>query len=339
MIDNNLVEENKTRFIANLYPIEVYQYKQRKNCIYGRGEVEPIISNNRTINFNTAMMSKGVEDQGFGTIVQREGALRPGEKITNDSSKVLIDRYKGGQNGFYSLSKNPFNPDAYQLNKDILETTRQITGATEVMTGEVMYNNQSGTSIAYLQQQAKRPLEKLCKRYKQFRIRCAEIMFQFYCLFYEEKEFLLKKNNETNFENQDITIKDSFKGKEYRNIDFDITVEIGSTNEYSEISELSLLDTLLKGNYISLKTYYKLYPDHLLPSKEQLLAELESNENLELKTLQEENNLLKTEIENLKNSFEYKVLYKNLLSLMEENKKLIEKMVESEVKNYEFGNM
>ena len=342
LLDDAFIKENNSqnRFIANLYPIEVYQYKQRKNCIYGRGEVEPIISNNRTINFNTAMMSKGVEDQGFGTIVQREGALRPGEKITNDSSKVLIDRYKGGQNGFYSLSKNPFNPDAYQLNKDILETTRQITGATEVMTGEVMYNNQSGTSIAYLQQQARRPLEKLCKRYKQFRIRCAEIMFQFYCLFYEEKEFLHKSKNEENlFENQNITIKDSFNGKEYRNIDFDITVEIGSTNEYSEISELSLLDTLLKGDYISLKTYYKLYPDHLLPSKEQLLAELESTENQEIMSLKQENDLLKNEIESLKNSFEYKVLYKNLLSITEENKKLISKLVEREGNNNEFGNM
>ncbi|MBQ7308051.1 MAG: hypothetical protein IJW82_05955 [Clostridia bacterium] len=331
LLDKNILNENNNRFIASLYPVEVYQYKQRKNCIYGRGEVEPIISNNRTINFNTAMMSKGVEDQGFGTIVQREGALRVGEKITNDSSKILIDRYKGGQNGFYNLTKQPFNPSAYQLNKDILETTRQITGATEVMTGEVMYNNQSGTSIAYLQQQARRPLEKLCKRYKQFRIRCAEIMFQFYCLFYEEKDFFSYESNlNQSLSNANVTIKDTFKSKEYRKIDFDITVEIGSTNEYSEIAELSLLDTLLKGEYISLKTYYKLYPDHLLPSKEQLLSELETTENEQLKLLEQENNNLKNEINELKNTFEYNVLYKKLLSLMEENKKLITKLVESE---------
>ena len=257
-----------------MYPIEVYQYKQRKNCIYGRGEVEPIIANNRTINFNTAMMSKGVEDQGFGTIIQREGALRPGEKLTNDSSKVIVDRYKGGQNGFYNLTKQPFTPEAYQLNKDILETTRKITGATEVMTGEVMYNNQSGTSIAYLQKQAMRPLEKLFKRYKKFRTRCAEILFQFYCLYYEDREFSIYKGENETLTNNDITIKQSFKSSEYKNIDFDIMVQVASTNEYSEINEIALLDNLLKTNNISLKTYYKVYPSNLLPDKERLLGEL-----------------------------------------------------------------
>lgn len=313
------------KFRASLYPIEIYQYKQRKNCIYGRGEVEPIISNNRTINFNTAMMSKGVEDQGFGTIVQREGALKVGEKITNDSSKVLIDRYKGGQNGFYNLPKQPFTPEAYQLNKDILETTRQITGATEVMTGEVMYNNQSGTSIAYLQQQAMRPLEKLCKNYKKFRIRCAEILFQFYCLFYEEKEFNFykKQNKDLDFKNENILIKEVFKSNDYKNIDFDITIEIGATNDYSEISQLSLLDMLLKEKLISLKTYYNLYPDHLLPNKERLLTELENDEQSKIENLTTENESLKQELKNLKDSLEYSILYKNITMLMEENKKLL----------------
>ena len=272
------------------------------------------------------MMSKGVEDQGFGTIVQREGALRVGEKITNDSSKILIDRYKGGQNGFYNLTKQPFTPEAYQLNKDILETTREITGATEVMTGEIMYNNQSGTSIAYLQQQAMRPLERLCKRFKRFRTNCASILYQFYCLFYEEKEFIIKKSNieeENKLENSEVLIKDIFRSSDYRNIDFDITIQVGATNDYSEISELSLLDNLLKEKYISLKTYYTLYPDHLLPSKERLIKELENDENQEKEQLKIENEKLKQEIIDLKNSFEYTVIYKKLTSLKDENEKLI----------------
>ena len=181
-------EKKLVEYKAGLYPVEVYQYKAKKNCIYGRGEVEPIIPNNRTINFNAAMMSKSVEDQGFGTIVAKEGALAKGDKITNNPTKLLIDRYKGGQ-GFYALNKQPFNPQTYQLNKDILETTRSVTGATEVMTGEIMGANQSGASIAYLQQQAQKPLDKLAKRYRKFRQRLAEILLQFYVLFYEDKEF------------------------------------------------------------------------------------------------------------------------------------------------------
>ena len=324
----NEKSNNFYRFRASMYPIEVYQYKQRKNCIYGRGEVEPIIANNRTINFNTAMMSKGVEDQGFGTIIQREGALRPGEKLTNDSSKVIVDRYKGGQNGFYNLSKQPFTPEAYQLNKDILETTRKITGATEVMTGEVMYNNQSGTSIAYLQKQAMRPLEKLFKRYKKFRTRCAEILFQFYCLYYEDREFSIYKGENETLTNNDITIKQSFKSSEYKNIDFDIMVQVASTNEYSELNEIALLDNLLKTNNISLKTYYKVYPSNLLPDKERLLGELENEENSKINMLAAENEALKNELERVKNEFDYQTIFNKITSLTEQNKKLIKLLSE-----------
>ena len=324
----NEKSNNFYRFRASMYPIEVYQYKQRKNCIYGRGEVEPIIANNRTINFNTAMMSKGVEDQGFGTIIQREGALRPGEKLTNDSSKVIVDRYKGGQNGFYNLTKQPFTPEAYQLNKDILETTRKITGATEVMTGEVMYNNQSGTSIAYLQKQAMRPLEKLFKRYKKFRTRCAEILFQFYCLYYEDREFSIYKGENETLTNNDITIKQSFKSSEYKNIDFDIMVQVASTNEYSEINEIALLDNLLKTNNISLKTYYKVYPSNLLPDKERLLGELENEENSKINMLAAENEALKNELERVKNEFDYQTIFNKITSLTEQNKKLIKLLSE-----------
>lgn len=286
---------------ATLYPVEVYQYKKRKNCIYGRGEVEPIIPNNRTVNFNTAMMSKSVEDQGFGQIVAKEGAMNKGDKFTNDPTRLLIDRYKGGQ-GFYPLQKQPFNPQTYQLNKDILETTRSVTGATEVMTGEIMGANQSGASIAYLQQQAQKPIDNLAKRFRKFRQRCAEILLQFYVLFYEDKEFYNEVSEDeaksimqekmrnqglsddeiakglANMPSEPVKFKDMFNGSEYQEYDFDITIEIGAGTQYSEIITVNILDNLLNGGKISLRTYYNIYPENLLPNKKDLLKDLDEQE-------------------------------------------------------------
>lgn len=294
-------QKKSSGYKATLYPVEVYQYKKRKNCIYGRGEVEPIIPNNRTVNFNTAMMSKSVEDQGFGQIVAKEGAMNKGDKFTNDPTKILIDRYKGGQ-GFYPLQKQPFNPQTYQLNKDILETTRSVTGATEVMTGEIMGANQSGASIAYLQQQAQKPIDNLARRYRKFRQRCAEILLQFYVLFYEDKEFYneisedeakgmmleqLKSQGMTDEQiasqmaempSEPVKFKDLFNGSEYQDYDFDITTEIGAGTQYSELITVNILDNLLNGGKISLRTYYKIYPENLLPNKKELLKDLDEQE-------------------------------------------------------------
>ena len=294
-------KEEQVSYKATLYPIEVYQYKKRKNCIYGRGEVEPIIPNNRVVNFNTAMMSKSVEDQGFGQVVAKEGAMAKGDRFTNDPTKLLIDRYKGGT-GFYTLNKQPFNPQTYQLNKDILETTRSVTGATEVMTGEIMGANQSGASIAYLQQQAQKPIDKLSKRYRKFRERCAEILLQFYVLFYEGKEFNNDVETEdakailqsqlaqqgvseeqaikelANMGTEPIKFKDLFNGSEFSDYDFDITIEIGAATQYSEIVTVGILDNLLNSGKISLRTYYNVYPQNLLPSKKELLKDLDNQE-------------------------------------------------------------
>lgn len=304
--ESNLPEnasKEDVKYKATLYPIEVYQYKKRKNCIYGRGEVEAIIPNNRTVNFNTAMMSKSVEDQGFGQVVVKDGAMGKGDKFTNDPTKLLIDRYKGGQ-GFYTLQKQPFNPQTYQLNKDILETTRSVTGATEVMTGEIMGANQSGASIAYLQQQAQKPIDKLAKRYRKFRERCAEILLQFYVLFYEGKEFYneidskeakrilagQEAQNEKLLndlgQEEAIKYKDLFNGSELKPYEFDITVEIGAGTQYSELVTVNILDNLLAAEKISLRTYYNVYPQNLLPNKKELLKDLDEQEQGQIVKLQ-----------------------------------------------------
>lgn len=227
--------------------------------------------------------------------------MNKGDKFTNDPTKILIDRYKGGQ-GFYPLQKQPFNPQTYQLNKDILETTRSVTGATEVMTGEIMGANQSGSSIAYLQQQAQKPIDNLARRYRKFRQRCAEILLQFYVLFYEDKEFYneisedeakgmmleqLKSQGMTDEQiasqmaempSEPVKFKDLFNGSEYQDYDFDITTEIGAGTQYSELITVNILDNLLNGGKISLRTYYKIYPENLLPNKKELLKDLDEQE-------------------------------------------------------------
>ena len=128
--ENN--NSSETEYKATLYPIAIYTYKKRKGCIFGRGEVEPIIVNNKAINFTLAMSCKSVEDIGFGQIVAKEQALG-GQRISNDTSKLLIDKYKGAGYGFYSLNKQPFPAQVPNLVDSIMNATRSTTGTTEVV--------------------------------------------------------------------------------------------------------------------------------------------------------------------------------------------------------------
>ena len=335
-------KERENSYYAYLYPLEIYQYKSRKYSIYGRGEVEPIIPNNRTVNFNAAMMSKSVEDQGFGTIVAKEGALPYGAKLTNDPSKVLIDKYKGNGNGFYTLNKTPFNAATFNLNDNIMNMTRTVTGSTEVMTGEVLGKNQSGTSIAYLQQQAQKPIDKLAKRYKEFRERVARVEMQYYVLYYEDKQYETEisveelraaamvrvQNGEMDQQavaqiTEPERVKDVFNGAEFRDIDFDITIEAGAASQFSEIAELQMLESLLGAKYIDLRTFLEIYPSRLLPNKEELLEKLDAQEqsqaNILSQQLAQAQEQLARAAEVIKRQGE---IVNNILGTIQENRRL-----------------
>lgn len=281
--ESKLQEDAETQvkskeYKASLYPIAVYNYKRRKNNIYGRGEVEPIFRNNRVVNWNTAMMALSVESQAWGTLVERADASPAGQEITNDPRQVLIDKSKVG-NGYYMLNKQPFSPQAMQLNNDILELTRTTTGSTEVMNGEVMGANQSGTSIALLQQQAQKPIDRLAKRYRAFRKDIAKILLQFYVLYYSNKVFVRTKE----IDGKTQEVEDVFNGQEFEPYDFDISIDVGASNQFSDITLINMLEARLQSGQISLKTYYQMYPN--LPNREDFLRDVEQQEQGQLQQL------------------------------------------------------
>ncbi len=274
--NNEADELLRNDYLATLYPIAIYTYKPRKNCIFGRSEVAGIVTNNRIINWDTAMMAMAVENQAFGSIVQKEDAAPAGQKISNDPTEVLIDRCKTGY-GYYVLQKQPFSPEAMNFNDAIFELTRQTTGATEVMAGEVVGANQSGTSIALLQQQAQKPIDKLAKRYQEFRKACAGILKQFYILYYHNRQFTRIAENS---KGDEVELNETFNGEEFAPYDFEITVDVGVSTQFSDVTLINMLENRLANGQISLRTYYKVYPN--LPNKDELIKDAENLENGQL---------------------------------------------------------
>lgn len=319
----------QSKYMASLYPIAIYNYKERKKNIYGRGEVEPILRNNRIVNWNTAMMAVSVENQAWGTLVEREGASPAGQEITNDPTQVLIDKSKVG-NGYYLLNKQPFSPQAMQLNNDIVELTRATTGSTEVMSGELMGANQSGTSIALLQQQAQKPIDRLAKRYREFRKDIAKIMLQFFILYYSNKTFV--KTQKEGGEEQQVSAV--FNGYDYEPYDFDISIDVGASNQFSDITLISMLEARLQSGQISLKTYYKTYPN--LPNREDFLRDIEEQENSQLQQLAMQIHQMTLQNEQANAVIkQYQEIVNNIASTIKENTALKAILAEQQQKIFE----
>ena len=243
---------------ASLYPIVVGQYEEREGSIYGLGEVEGIIPNQRAVNFNLAMMLLSAQENGWGKYVVQKDALR-GQVITNEPGQVLTDHTPGG-GGIRRLSDHALPAAPMQIVEVLTQLTRTVAGASEVMTGEVLSSGMSGAAIAQLQSQALQPVEELRRAFCRVKEKQGLVLAQFFKLYYTDTPYPARDGQ-----------YDIFDSYPYRDAELEVSVEaVGGTNA-SAAGDINALDVALKNGAISLSTYFELYPKDALSNRREII--------------------------------------------------------------------
>ena len=303
---------NGKRMRAYLYPVVVGQYEMREGCIYGLGEVEGIIPNQRAVNFNIAMMLLSAQENGWGKYVVSKDALR-GQVITNEPGQVLTD-YTPGGGGIKRLSEHSLPSSPMQIVDSLTQLTRVVTGASEVMTGETLGASMSGAAIAQLQSQALQPVEELKKSFWKVKEKQGRVMAQFFKLFYSPTRFTYTPEDALG--STDERRVDTFSSAEYADTDFDVVVEsVGGTNA-SIAGDINALETALKLGAISPLTYFQLYPSDALSNRTEILRVLESEEANKVAALSQQIQQLSQQLESQKQTVD------QVMTLMNENERL-----------------
>ncbi len=312
---------------AHLYPVVVGNYEIREKSIYGLGEVEGLIPNQKSINFNIAMALLNNQEMAWGKYVVLPGALK-GQTITNEPGQVITDHTNTG-NGIRKLSEQAIHSQPMQLVDTLTQLTRVVTGSTEVMTGETLGTGMSGAAIAQLQAQAQQPVEELKEAFWLVKEKQGKVLAQFFKLYYAEKEFSYTEEMSvdeggmpidnpalasTPLHTENVQLTDVFNGEEYRNTEFTVVVEATAGTKASAAGDINALDILLQKGAISIKTYIKAYPSDALSNKSELLKGIEEEERNQIKQLSEQ--LKQTEEQNLQ-----------LTKMVEEQKSTVEKVV------------
>jgi hypothetical protein len=274
-------KEHYQKARATLYPIVAGSYEPRERCIYGLGEVEGLIQNQRSINFNIAMMLLAAQENGWGKYVVGKDALQ-GQVITNEPGQVLID-YTPGGGGIKRLSELSMPATPMQLVESLTEMTRAVTGATEVMTGETIGSNMSGAAIAQLQSTALVPLEDLKDSFWKVKEKQGQVLAQFYKLFYRNKEFTYTvtadaRDEQGNTVEQETRKSDIFDGFAYEDADLEVVVEATGGTKASAAGDINALDVALAKGVISPVDYFELYPKDALSNRSEILKRLKSEE-------------------------------------------------------------
>ena len=284
---------------AHLYPIVAGVYEIREKCIYGIGEIEGLIPNQKAINFNLSMLLLNAQENAWGKYLVHPAALR-GQVINNKPGQVLTD-YTKTMNGIRKMSEQTMQKLPLELVTQIMQMTRSATGATEVMSGEVLGANMSGSAIAQLQAQAATPIDELRDNFREAKRKQGLVLAQFFRLFYNNKKFTYtdkvpaldeqgkpRLNSDGTLMLEDKKMFDTFNGSEYDGADLDVVVETTTGTKSSAAGDINILDGLLAKGLISLKTYLNAYPEDAISNKSEILKGIEEDEQSEIKSQREQ---------------------------------------------------
>ena len=266
------VDEDIKRMFE-VYPVVIGSWEDRDKCIYGIGEVESLIPNQKAINYGMGLQLLKLQDEAWGKWLVKDGALR-GQTINAEVGQVLHDFHKDGD-GVKKIPETPMSGTPMNIIQGLLDQTRTVTGSTEVMSGEIMGANMSGAAIATLQTQALRPIEELQQRFWRVKEKQGLVLAEFFKFYYEKKEFTYSESDK---EGKDIQKKKTFEGKKYVNTDFRVVVEAGAAASFSESGDIAMLEAMLNKGVISGKTFIKGYPKNALSNREEILRAIEQEE-------------------------------------------------------------
>lgn len=264
-----------------LYPIEILVFKRRKKCTFGRAVIEDLIPNQKALNWGLGMMLLSVQQTAWPKIIAKVGALM--QNVTNEPGEILTDHYVNGDGIKYMQPPN-FSSMPITLTEKLLDMTRQVTGTTEVNSGEVLGANMAASAIIALQNQAKKPNEAYQNKLFRSIKNIGKIWEEFYKCFYN----LPRPISATDEDGNEFT--KSFIGSEYADMGFGLSVDVGPASIFNESLQVTVLEKMYDKGDIDKYGYVKYLPSNTVPSE--LKQDFEKEEEQLMEQQQMENSTL-----------------------------------------------
>jgi hypothetical protein len=136
-----------------------------------------------------------------------------------------------------------------------------MTGTTEVVTGEVLGANMAASASIALQNQAQTPVGEIQRRYWRA-VRDAGRIWQEFFLTYCSMPRAVVSDTGGEVDGRE------FIGTDYAGYEFDLTVDVGASSEYSAVLAQATLDKMLDRGDISIDDYIELSDPNVAPFKE-----------------------------------------------------------------------
>nr|DAR49016.1 MAG TPA: portal protein [Caudoviricetes sp.] len=258
---NDVVLKKETDLEYSLYPVAYMNWEETKNCYHGRSPITGLIPNQIYVNKLFAMSMMFTQNNAFPRLLYDGGKIEEMSNAVNEAFDV--DRMDLAGDVLRYTQAPDFSSQVLQLIDTTIERTRDFLGASDAALGNVKPDNTS--AIIATQQATAIPLELQRLNFYDFVEDSVRILIDMMSHDYGTRMVMAEMEDGSK---QPVNVDFSV----LQNLNYDLNIEIGRTNYWSEIAQTTTMDNLLnKGVLTDIELYLESIPDSAVSNKAQII--------------------------------------------------------------------
>lgn len=252
-----------------MYPIVPMIWEEVPNTARGSSEVEHLIPNQLELNKTLARRAISVKMTAFPRVAYDEGMLANPEDLDKVGSAL---RLTGGNAQAISqmiayLSPQAQSQDAKLLSDELLDKTKDLSGASDTALGNIDLSRVSGTAATTIRDQQQVPLNDQVTMYQEFVENVALLWFDIWKAYYPD-----------GIEFDGIRVE----AEEIENIVPNVRIDIAEDTTLSRMTSQQEISNLFNNNKITFYEFAEAYPEHASIDKKILLRIAEQRRQAQL---------------------------------------------------------
>lgn len=267
-----------------IYPIAHLMWSEEYGGCRGQGDVYRLIDNQVEINKTNARYSVILKQFAFPHIVFDKTAISESKDIANLMKVGSVIGLDGNRitkiNELINYLQPPSLPaDSFNYSNTLMNTTRELAGASDSVTGQINPERASGLAIQAVQDAAALPLNEQQANLKQFVEDIARIWIDMWGAYFGS----VSMGQEENINGVSV-MREAVAN--IANLNYIIKVDISPANPYSRYAQEQTMLNFLSAGYITFEQYVNTLEDDSSAPKAKLQQIVEENKKLQQEQMQ-----------------------------------------------------
>lgn len=259
----NAVIKPKFDTFLRLYPISLFKWERKNNCVYGESEITYLIPNQIAIN---RMITANVwSAMTMGMPIMLVNGDTVSEKITNEPGQIIkvFGSNEDVAGAVKYVTPPSLNGDYDNSINSLINNTLTQSGANEVALGDSKADN--ATALMTMRDAAILPLQIVKNRFYSFVEQTARIWAEFWISQYGKREIKIIDNSGIRYL--------PFDSERYRELIINTKADVNTAVVYNEREQIATLLSLFEKGVIDRNQLIERLPDGAVPDKKSLVRE------------------------------------------------------------------